>query len=706
MFRIVKNSFIISKKNNCSMKTFSAFKIHSFGIISVVASFLLISNQVSAQSVAVNTTGAAANSSSILDISSSNKGMLIPRVALTGTADVATIVSPATSLLVYNTATVSNVTPGYYYWNGTAWTKMVNGTAWSLTGNSGTAAATNFIGTTDNVPLVFRVNNQKAGLIDVNSNLFLGYQAGNVNTAVENTGIGFQALNVNTIGSSNTATGTYAMASCIDGYGNTVTGAWALGFSSQSALNSAFGFNSMTHVSTGSNNSALGAYALDGSPFMTGSDNAALGYQALTKNFDGNKNAALGREALYNNIGGNENTGIGYQALYSNFSGNYNTATGSQALRGNGSGSFNVANGYQALINGGGSYNTAVGYSAMGAPGVGSYNTAIGNTALSNNSSGTDNTAVGSLALTENSTGSTNTALGVFALRANHNASNNVAVGYNALAGTQNDGNTAVGTNTGLNASNGTNCTFIGYQAGNNSGGLTNATAIGYNATVTSNNSLVLGDIGNISVGIGISNPSDVLHVKGGGEHQVTIEAYGVPVGLLLKEAGSDVARIQHTGSYLEIEDYYSFSWAPVGLVINQGDVGIGTTGPTAKLSVNGTANNATGNWGVFSDERVKTITGEFTDGLNVIKQIHPVTFNYNEKAPYQISNEQVGIVAQELEKIAPYMVSKKPYDNFNDLREVNNQAYVFLLINAVKEQQARIEDLEKTVQLLGRKIK
>lgn len=671
-------------------------------IFLVIFSFSVSLINLNAQSLAINTTAATAHVSSILDVSSSNKGMLIPRVALTGTADVVTITSPATSLLVYNTATVSNVTPGYYYWNGSAWTKMVNGTAWSLTGNSGTAAATNFIGTTDNVPLVFRVNNQKAGLIDVSSNLFLGYQAGNVNAGIENTGIGFQALNINTIGTSNTATGTYAMASCIDGYGNTVTGAWALGFSSQSGLNSAFGFNSMTHVSTGSNNSAFGAYALDGSAFMTGNDNTAGGYQAMKKNLDGNKNAALGSEALYNNTGGNENTGIGHQALYSNFNGNYNTATGSQALRGNGSGSFNVANGYQALFNGNGSYNTAIGYSALAAPGTGSNNTAIGNIALSNNSSGIDNTAVGSLTLTENTTGSTNTALGVFALRANHNASNNVAVGYNALAGTQNDGNTAVGTNTGLNAGNCTNCTFIGHQAGINSGGLTNATAIGYNATVTSNNSLVLGEIGNTSVGIGISNPSDVLHVKGTGEHQVTIESVGLPAGLLFKEAGVDVARIQHTGSYLEIEDYYSFSWAPVGLVIKQGDVGIGTTGPTAKLSVNGAANNATGVWGVFSDERVKIITGEFTDGLNVIKQIRPVTFNYNEKAPYKTSNGQVGIVAQELEKIAPYMVNKKAYDNFSDLREVNNQAYVFLLINAVKEQQVRIEALEKTVQLLS----
>ena len=689
------------------MKHHLAHKFKSIVLYSAACLFILPPLKTGAQSLAVNTTGATANASSILDVSSTNKGVLIPRVALTGTTDVTTIASPATSLLIYNTVTVSNVTPGYYYWNGSAWAKVVSGTAWSLTGNNGTSAATNFIGTTDNVAFSFRVNNQKAGLIDVNSNLFLGYQAGNVNTGIENTGIGFQALYTNTIGSSNTAMGTYALASAIDGVANTATGAWALGFSSQSAFNSAFGFNAMTHVSTGSNNSAFGAYALDGSPFMTGNDNTAMGYQALNKNFDGNKNAAYGREALFNNLGGNENTGIGYQALSSNFSGNYNTATGSQALKGNGSGSYNVANGYQALNTGSGSYNTAIGYSAMGGSGSGSNNTAVGNTTLPLNSTGIDNTAAGSLALAENTTGSTNTAVGSNALRTNHNASNNVAVGYNALAGTNNDGNTAVGTNTGLNGSNGTNCTFIGYQAGINSGGLSNATAIGYNATVTSNNSLVLGDIGNISVGIGISNPSDVLHVKGAGEHQVTIEAYALPVGLLFKEAGADAGRIQHhgSGSYLQIQDYTT-GWFETGLVINQGSVGIGTTGPTAKLSVNGTANNATGVWAVFSDERIKTVTGNFTDGLNVIKRINPVMYAYTDKAPYRTDEVQIGILAQDLEKVAPYMVSKRSYKEFSDLREVNNQAYVFLLINAVKEQQNKIEELERSLKELSLKIK
>ncbi|HAO46592.1 MAG TPA: hypothetical protein DCQ97_06675 [Chitinophagaceae bacterium] len=671
--------------------------------------FLCLDTALHAQSLSVNTTGATANPSSILDVSSSNKGMLIPRVALTGTSDVATIASPATSLLVYNTATVSNVTPGYYYWSGAAWTRVLSGSAWSLTGNSGTSASTNFIGTTDNVPLIFKINNQKAGLIDVASNVFLGYQAGNVNNSIENTGIGYQALNSNDIGSGNTAVGTYSLASNTGGTGNTASGAWALTYNTIGAFNSAFGNFAQSHNSTGNHNSGFGAYALDGGPFVTGDDNTAAGFQSMKNAADGNKNSAFGTESLHFNSGGSENTAVGYQAMFNNFSSSYNTAVGVSALRNNGNNAnYNVANGYGTLLYNSGSYNTAMGYASLSAANTGSNNTAIGNQVLPYNSSGNNNTGVGNMSLAENNTGTNNTAVGYYSLRTNHAGNDNVGIGNNAMASDMQNGNTGVGTNTGLNANNIANCTFIGYQAGNNSGNLTNATAIGANAVVTSSNSLVLGDYTNISVGIGVTSPSDVLHVKGIGEHQLTIEAYAFPVGLLLKSGNNEVARIRHEngpGGYLQIQDN-AFNWSEIGLVLNQGSVGIGTTGPTAKLSVNGTANNSTGTWGVFSDARVKTINNEFTDGLNVIKQIRPVLFTYNEQAPYRSGDVQVGVVAQELEKVAPYMVSQKKYGEFTDLREVNNQAYVFLLINAVKEQQTRIEELEKTVKELSLKVK
>lgn len=82
--------------------------------------------QVTAQKIGANPT--TITPSAVLDIESTNKGVLFPRVTLTSTTDVATIASPATGLTVYNTASAgtapNNVTPGYYFWNGTKWTKL------------------------------------------------------------------------------------------------------------------------------------------------------------------------------------------------------------------------------------------------------------------------------------------------------------------------------------------------------------------------------------------------------------------------------------------------------------------------------------------------------------------------------------------------------------------------------------------------------
>jgi len=69
------------------------------------------------------------DATSILDLTSSSKGLLAPRVALTAKSGTSTpIVSPTTGLIVYNTASAGAggdaVTPGYYYFNGTFWTRM------------------------------------------------------------------------------------------------------------------------------------------------------------------------------------------------------------------------------------------------------------------------------------------------------------------------------------------------------------------------------------------------------------------------------------------------------------------------------------------------------------------------------------------------------------------------------------------------------
>lgn len=63
-----------------------------------------------------------------LDITSSDKGLLIPRIALTSaTQQLQTTVANEASLLIYNTATVAleGLTPGYYYWDAAKWNRIV-----------------------------------------------------------------------------------------------------------------------------------------------------------------------------------------------------------------------------------------------------------------------------------------------------------------------------------------------------------------------------------------------------------------------------------------------------------------------------------------------------------------------------------------------------------------------------------------------------
>ncbi len=89
----------------------------------VIAFLIAASSHVYAQvGIGVNTPDASAQ----LDVTSTNKGFLPPRVSLTGTTDATTIASPANGLLVYNTAASDDVVPGYYYYNGSTWSRVTS----------------------------------------------------------------------------------------------------------------------------------------------------------------------------------------------------------------------------------------------------------------------------------------------------------------------------------------------------------------------------------------------------------------------------------------------------------------------------------------------------------------------------------------------------------------------------------------------------
>lgn len=359
-----------------------------------------------AQNVAINATGAAPKASAGLDISFTDKGILIPRVELTATNQAGPINSPDTSLLVYNTATINDVSPGYYYWNGASWVRLVNivdgsGLYWSLSGNSGTIDGTNFIGTTDDVPLNFRVNNQEAGRIgtSTDASTFFGYQAGLNDDHSDNlnTFIGYKS------GYNNTK-----------GYYNTAVGSYSLYYDTTGSYNTALGYSSLRFNTKGRANTANGIYAL---------------YSNTTGSF----NTANGLSSLYSNTTGSNNTAIGSYALYSNTTGSYNTANGYFSMSNNTTGYNNTANGYFSLnSNTTGYNNTTTGVGSMCSNTTGAFNTATGVGSMVSNTTGKGNTAIGYEAFYANKTGSYNTAIGIYSLYLDTTGSYNTAIGYNA----------------------------------------------------------------------------------------------------------------------------------------------------------------------------------------------------------------------------------------------------------------------------------
>ena len=149
------------------------------------------------QAVSINTDNSDPDASAILDVKSTVKGMLVPRMT---TAQRTAIASPAAGLLVYDTDTKS-----FWHHQGTGWINILsNSTGWSLMGN--VASDSNFIGTTNNQSLLLKANNQQAGKIDLPLfNTFWGLQNTIYRAAHTGRILGFRCSN--TSGSANTASG-------------------------------------------------------------------------------------------------------------------------------------------------------------------------------------------------------------------------------------------------------------------------------------------------------------------------------------------------------------------------------------------------------------------------------------------------------------------------------------------------------------------
>jgi len=316
----------------------------------------------------------------------------------------------------------------------TSW-GAASATSWGLTGNSGTTLGTNFIGTTDNKALMFKINSVQSGLVQDSS------QNGC-------TALGWNSLMITpTTKTGNTAIGMNAMKYTNNGTVTALQG------------NTAVGYAALRGSGTAANN--------------TGYLNAAFGLNSLQANTTGFSNTALGGIALPFNTTGNYNTAVGHDCMYANTAGSGNTAVGNYAAEQIQS-DFNVAIGEQAMQNvvGQGSatddHNVAIGMQALegGVSSATYYNTVIGGLSFKSTTTGHSNTGVGLGTGTGTTTGFGNAVMGASTFQANVDGDYNVAMGHYCLAGNiSGNGNVALGRNAGWSATTSDNI-FLGHQAG------------------------------------------------------------------------------------------------------------------------------------------------------------------------------------------------------------------------------------------------
>ncbi len=349
---------------------------------------------------------------------------------------------------------------------------------------------------------------------------------------------------------------------------------------------------------------------------------------------------------------------------------------------------FNTKLGYLAGNNivTGAQYNTFVGNQAgtsasSGSTNAADANTAVGYLSFNNNTTGSSNSALGSRALNSNTTGYFNSGFGVSALEGNTTGNNNTAVGSSALASSQMTGSydVAVGNsvllgnstgsyNSGFGASvlrsnsTGSSNTAIGYQSMTANLTGSNNTAVGYDsgrkdssgsANETSSNSVYLG--------------YDTRSSASGNTNEIVIGYSALGVGSNSVVLGND----------------------SITTTMLKGNVGIGT-GPSYKLHVAG--NVGATSFVYTSDRSLKKNIKTLDSSLNKILQLRGVSFNWKKD-----NTPGIGLIAQEVEKVYPDLVST----GGDGIKAVQYGNLVAPLIEAIKEQQKKIDQLETRIAIL-----
>ncbi len=319
-------------------------------------------------------------------------------------------------------------------------------------------------------------------------------------------------------------------------------------------------------------------------------------------------------------------------------------------------GNHSTAFGYNTTASG--ETSTAMG---SGTKASGSYSTAMGGNSIA---SGEVSTAMG---VGTKASGNYSTAMGSFT-----NASGNysTAIGINTTAGSF--ASQAIGQfNDSITGANKTAwvATDPLFYVGNGSDANTRHNAM----TVLKNG----------KIGIGISAPATKLHITEGTDASLVATSGYMVTG----NTGS-------TNLVFDDNEIIARNNGANGPLYLQNEGGALIVGGTASKPGGGT-------WDVPSDARLKQNIKPYSDGLQQLLKISPVSFQYNQLSGYNTGKEYIGVVAQELDPIAPYMVAK---DDKGFLK-VDNSSMTYMLINAVKEQQQTIKEQQNQIDQLKKLV-
>ena len=186
--------------------------------------------------------------------------------------------------------------------------------------------------------------------------------------------------------------------------------------------------------------------------------------------------------------------------------------------------------------------------------------------------------------------------------------------------------------------------------------------------------------------------------------------------GLQIRGSDNEVFRVAGNGTTYIQNTLYAYRFTDLTntgfycdpattSVCNQFDslgVGVNRSGTAGEIRA---SNNITA---YYSDERLKDFHGKIENAVDKVKTINGYYYSENEKAKefgYERQDKiQVGVSAQEIEKVLPEVVSLAPFDIGEDQKSKSGEDYktvdyariVPLLIEAIKEQQEQIKTLEE----------